>query len=302
MTGRRSSRPPRGRPALRALALVPVLLLAACEADPARELEDAVAATVAQPVAFDLTARADRAALDELGAGAADAAAFLEGFAVTGTRAGDGRTHLAVSIGGTAPLLEAIVVPDAALLLRTGLGELLGVEGADPERELGPALDELGVDPEGRDALVASFRGGWVAVTGLDDLGELLDADGRAGAGSVLDLQALLAATRVTGARDAGEVRRLDVEVAAAVFAPLLGEPEDPDEVLPGTVVLRDGVVLEVRLDLSPGSDTGTVEVILTLSDHGVEPDLEPPEPDATLSRAQLLDLLARLQAATDAP
>lgn len=293
-------------------------LLAGCRGapDPRAELEDAVAATAAEPFTFALSAQADRAALDELGGDAVAAAAFLDGAGLSGARDPDGRLHVALTLGGDAPLLEAISDGGEGLLLRTGLGELLGLDGRDPGEALGPALDELGVSPAGRDALAASFAGGWVALTDVGDLGELLDTT--TDAGSARAPGALMDQVLVTGARDAGEVRRMDVEVAAgALLGPLgLG---GGDQAVPGTVDLRDGRVLEVRLELSGGdlagheSDAagsgagsrgaGVVELVLRITPAGdTDAVVERPEPDASLTAAQLLDLVAQLQGASGVP
>lgn len=314
-------RPPRRRTAV---ALVPALLvllgLAGCRAalDPQAELEAAVAATAATPFTFTLSAQADRAALDQLGGDAVEAAAFLDGAGLTGAREPDGRLQVAFTLGGDAPLLEAISQGDGeGLLLRTGLGELLGLEGRDPAEALGPALEELGVGAAGREALATSFAGGWVALTDVGDLGELLGATTDAGTEPAPDgLASVLDEVTVTDARDAGEVRRLDVEVrASALLGPFgLG---GTDGAVPGTVDLRDGQVLEVRLELSGGDlgadgsgaggggpdAAGVVELVLaiTAADDG-EAVVERPQPGASLTAEELLDLVQRLQTATTPP
>ncbi|WP_052664449.1 hypothetical protein [Nitriliruptor alkaliphilus] len=322
------------------VTLVPVLVvllgLLGCRAalDPQAELEAAVAATAASPFTFSLSAQADRAALDQLGGDAVEAAAFLDGAGLTGAREPDGRLQVAFTLGGDVPLLEAISQGDGeGLLLRTGLGELLGLERRDPAEALGPALEELGVDAAGREALATSFAGGWVALTDVGDLGELLGAttdDGGDPAPASEGLASLLEEVTVTGARDAGEVRRLDVEVRAAALLAVLGLGGidgglggidgglgGSDRALPGTLDLRDGQVLEVRLELSggdlgadgPGTSgasseaAGVVELVLRISSaddgHAV---VERPEPGASLTAGQLLDLVDRLQTATTPP
>lgn len=306
--------------ALAASILVLLVILVGCRTDddPHAELERAVRATAAEPFTFALSAQADRAALEQLGDDAVAAAAFLEGAGVTGARDPDGRLELAVTLGGGVPLLEAISDGGDGLLLRTGLGELLGLEGRDPAEALGPALDELGAAPAGRDALTTSFAGGWVELTDVADLGELLGrtAEGEPDAAPD-DLGALLDDVTVTAARDAGEVRRLDVEVRAdALLAPFgLGAAS---QALPGTVDLRDGRILEVRVELAgddlaaPGTDRGApgtdgaasagdgvVELVLQLaSGEGDGPLVGSPEPGASLTAQELFDLLERLEPA----
>jgi hypothetical protein len=311
-------RPPAGVARLAGVTLLAlvVAVLGGCQRDedPRAELEAAIAATAADPFTYAITAQADRAALDELGGDAVAAAAFPEGAGLSGARDPDGRLEVALSLGGGVPLLEVVVEDGERLLLRTGLGEQLGLEGRDPSEALDPALRELGVGEAGRDALATSFAGGWVALTDVDDLGELLggatDADPDADPGSV---RSLLDEVAVTGARDAGEVRRLDVEVPAAALLGPLGLA-GTDRVLPGTVDLRDGRLLEVRLELSGedlagvggsgGADdpatsasAGVVELVLrivTAEDAGA---LVPrPDPGASLTAAELFALVEVLQ------
>ncbi|MEX1163846.1 MAG: hypothetical protein WEB03_09715 [Nitriliruptor sp.] len=314
-----------------ATLLALLLLLAACtsERDPSQELADAVQATAAEPFSFGVSARADRAALDQLGGDALAAASFLEGAGIDGARDPDGRLRIAVTLGGDAPLLEVIAESGDAMLLRTGLGAVLGLEGRDPSDALEPALDRLGIDAVGREALVTSFSGGWVALTDIDELGELVGAATGEDAGSdvrAFGLADLLAAIEVTGARDAGEIRRLDIEVETAVLLERLGfDAGDAasDRTVPGTVDLRDGKVSEVRVELSGGdltdpaggpdadrdggedgegdAQTGVVELVLTIDPVTEGDAVERPQPGAELTAAQLIDLVERLQPAAEA-
>lgn len=336
MTSVRSS-PAVGRFA--ALVLLAGLLLGCQDdPDPRAQLEAAVATTATQPFTFTLTAQGDRAALEQLGGDAVATAGFLAEAGLSGAREPDGRLLVALSIGGGAPLLEAISDGEGALLLRTGLGEVLGLEGRDPSDVLDPALDQLGVDAAGREALATSFAGGWVALTDVDDLGELLGATGGAGTGADTGadpdgeggLRAVFEDVTVGAARDVGEVRRLTVQVPAnALLAPFgLGATE---RAVPGTVDLRGGRIHEVRLELSTGdltgrpptddaatddapdddgtdadttgdeaADAGVLELVLRIVPaDGDDPVVPRPEPGATLTAAQLFDLVGRLQAAS---
>jgi hypothetical protein len=296
------------------LLLLPlaVLALAGCrgEEDPREELRSAVATTADESFTFALSARADRAALDQLGDDAVAAAAFLEGAGVTGARDPDGRFQVALMLGGDAPLLEAISEGGEGLLLRTGLGDLLGLGGRDPQEALGPALDELDIEPAGRAALTASFEGRWVALTDVGDLGELIGTTDDGDGGEPADLAAVLEEVTVTGARDAGDVRRIDVLVPADTLLGPLGLGGG-DRIVPGSVDLRDGRISEVRLELSGGdlagepgtvdaqdpADAGVVELVLRLTPAaGPDPLVERPDPGASLTAAQLLELVARLQ------
>lgn len=303
--------------------LAATTLLAGCrEQDPGEELAAAIAATGGDTFTFALTVQVDEAALDQLDGDVGETAAVLRDLVVDGERAGDGAVRTGLRVGGEVPVVEALTTSDGELFLRTGLPELLGVDGADVEGQLGPVLDEAGIGADGRAALLASFAGGWISLSDVGGLGELL-AD-HAGVRSeqveappaAADLDDVLAATRVTAARTTGEVRRLDVEVDAAALGGALGD--SAAATLPGTVVVRDGRVVEARLDLAPaagsgagsgsgadsesgtgsGSAAGSVEVVLVLADHGAEVRLTRPDDAARLTGAELLEVLTRLEAA----
>lgn len=316
---------------MRGLALVGVVvaLLAGCRSDddPRTELERALATTASESFRYQLSAEADRAALEQLGGDAAGAAAFLDGAGVTGGRDPDGWFQAALHLGGDVPLLEVIVPGDDRLLLRTGLGDLLGLGGRDPSEQLDPALEQLGVEPEARQALAVSFRGGWIALTDVSSLRELVDAaeappSDVPDATPPADLADLLDHVTIRGVNDVGEVRRLDVEVATAPLLAVLGI-EGAARTVPGTVDLRDGRLLEARLTLSggdlaaatePPADTrggepadeeadGVVEVVLRVG----EPDrggdvVERPEPGASVTSQQLFTLVEQLRSVTGDP
>jgi hypothetical protein len=312
-------------PLVALLALVVVLAGCRADDDPRSELESALAATASEPFRFAVTAQADRAALEELGGDAVAAASFLDAAGVTGARDPDGWLQVAFTIGGDVPLIEVIVPGDDRLLLRTGLGDLLGLGGRDPDDALGPALTELGVDEEGRAALAISFRGGWIALTDVDSIGELVgastgavdDADG----GSVgdtggeplpADLGAVLDEVTILGVHDVGEIRRFDVEVRTAGLLGPLGIGAR-DRRVPGTIDLRDGRFHEARIELSgddlgagtaPGvQDGGTVEVVVRVvaAEEG-GPVVDRTEPGASLTSAELFTLVEQLQGVTGQP
>ena len=265
---------------LTAAVTVAVVVAAACGGpDPEEELADAVRATADTPVTFELGARADGDALASLSDGAAGAA-FLDQAGVRGARDPDGALQLAVTIAGDTPFLEVIVPcvrcgdgASSSVLLRTGFAELLPVGDQDPAEQLDPILTELGVDEAGRRALAASFAGGWVEVTGLEGLGDLVDAASGSSTDASTDatdapadpvtVEELLGAVTVVTARDAGDVRRLEVEVALGELLDLAGfDGRDAARAVPGTVVLRDGLLQEVRLELTdlgadPADDGG---------------------------------------------
>lgn len=295
-----------------ATVLVGALVLVGCtgEPTPREELAAALRATEETSVNFRVTAVADRGALDALEGGAADAAVFLEQAGLVGSRDPDGALRLAVTLGGDEPLIEVVSLPDGPLLLRTGLGDLLGVGRTDPAEQLDPALAELGVGEAGRRALAVSFAGGWLELTDVADvdaaLAELFGDDGAdaPGGAALTDLSALLDRVEVVDARDAGDVRRFDVQVDAAGLTGAAATDAPP---LAGQVALRDGRVQEVRLELAPAagagpSDAGVVELVVTLTEVDAGTAVLRPEADAALTAAELLDLVDRLQQAGLAP
>jgi demethylmenaquinone methyltransferase / 2-methoxy-6-polyprenyl-1,4-benzoquinol methylase len=302
--------------------LLLALALAGCDrsASPEDELRTATERTLSEDVGFTLSARADRASLDALGEGAGEAAAFLATFQLTGVREADGAYALVVDIGGTAPLFEVRGGGQEPLLLRTGLGALLGAEG-DPATSLGPRLDALGIDGEPRQAMVAGFAGDWIAITDADDVGDLAGpalageepeagADASAGTGDPFDLGRLFAALEVRSARDVGDVRRFAVQLdAQGWLGTALGGATDGSEVVelpasvPGSVTVRDGLVHEVRLELAEGTEgaesadgqPGRVELVLALHDHGEVAEIEPAVPVVEVTTAELVELIAVL-------
>jgi hypothetical protein len=288
------------------------LALAGCErsGSPEQELRDAIERTLDEDLAFTLSMRTEGASLD--GADA-EAVAFLGAVRLTGVRQHDGPYAAMLDIGGTAPLLEVRGGGGEPLLLRTGFGALLGAEG-DPATELGPRLDELGVGQDQRDALVASFAGDWIAISDADDVGDLagpaLGATDEADAGTdpgsevataPFDLDRLLAALEVSGARDVGEVRRFDVELDAdawlgtALGDAVQGGGVDVPSRVPGTVTVRDELVHEVRLDLADHGDGARLELVLVLREHGEVTFPEPAVPVAEVTVAELTELITVL-------
>jgi hypothetical protein len=286
-----------------ALLLAAVLALAGCRGgeDPATQLEQALVTTLDTEVAFELRAEADRAALEQLGEAAGDAAQFLSDFRVVGAREPGGATTLAVELAAGQPVLEAVVLPDGELRLRTGLGELLGLGGASPADALEPELERRGASQEQRRALTAGFEGDWIAITDAGGIeGALGDADEARDPGAVLDLEHLLASVEVTDATEDDGRQRLDVLVDVTQ---LLGEDaaDGVDERLPALVELEDGLLRRVRVELSDELDEvddGRVRLDLRLSDHGDAEVGPPPEVAASVTMAELEELLALLRGA----
>jgi hypothetical protein len=292
-TGRRAARVP-------ALLLAAVLALAGCRgADPATQLEQALEATLGTEVAFELRAEADRAALEQLGEAAGDAAQFLADFRVVGARDPDGATVLAVELAAGQAVLEAVVLPDGELRLRTGLGQLLGLAEASPADALEPELERRGASPQQRRALLAGFEGGWIAISDAGGIeGALGGAEGARGPDEAFDLEDLLANVEVTDATEDGGRQRLDVLVDVS----RLLDPDATDDLgerVPALIELEDGLVRRVRVELSDELDEvddGRVRLDLRLTDHGDAEVGPPPEVEATVTMAELEELLALLR------
>jgi hypothetical protein len=274
--------------------LLVALALAGCDrgGSPEQELQEAVDRTLEEDVAFEVRVRAD----DPAAGGDPDLADLLAAFVVTGSHRTDGTYHLALDIGGTEPLLE-VRGGEGPLLLRTGLGALLGATGA-PDETLGEPFGDLGLDDEGRQALLAGFAGDWLALTAADLEDPTADGeeDGAETAGS-LGLGDLLEGVDVTEVRDAGSVRTFEVlahpqRLQGSSLVRTLAELLELPATVPGRVEVRDGRVQQVALDLSGEMATGTPELVLVVVDHGELPPVEPVEPVATLTVEELAEVV----------
>jgi hypothetical protein len=294
--------------------LLVALALTGCERSrtPEQQLRDAARATFTEDVAFTLTT-IDDGDLPDAAAPGGRVVAFLSAFEFTGIRRADGGYAVAVEIGGTAPLLEVRGRGgDGEVLLRTGLGELLGVEG-DPAAAFAGPLDGLDLDDRQRAALLAGFEGEWIAIPDAGGLGALssatldADADGDADGDASevadpFDLRRLMDALDVVGGREEVAGGR-EVAVRLETVAWLGPRAVDDDGLglpatVPGQVVIREGRIHEVTLEL--GNDEGTTDrhgLRLLLTDHGQVEPLAPAEPVATVSRADLAELVRLLDA-----
>jgi hypothetical protein len=292
--------------------LLVALALTGCERSrsPEQQLRDAARATFAEDVAFTLTTIGD-GDLPDAAAPGGRVVGFLSAFELSGVRGADGGYSLAVGIGGTAPLLEVRGRGgEGEVLLRTGLGELLGVDG-DPGAALAGPFDGLELDDQQRRAILAGFAGEWIAIPDAGGLGDLtsttLDADRDTGGdgsetADPFDLRRLLDALEVVEAPDPSAAgRELEVRLdtaawlgARAVEADGFGLPAT----VPGQVVVREGRIHEVTLEL--GDHEGTTDrhgLRLLLTDHGQVESPAPAEPVATVSRADLAELVRLLDA-----
>jgi hypothetical protein len=280
---------------LAALVLV-ALALVGCDrgSSPEQELREAVERTLAEDVAFEVRVRAEEPA--DAGADP-DVAHLLATVRLTGSHRTDGTYHLALDIGGTDPLLE-VRGGEGPLLLRTGLGALLGLTGA-PDEALGEPFGDLDLDDEGQRALLAGFAGDWLALTDADDLADLTAETAEDGpdTGASLGPGDLLGALEVVEVHEAGAVRTFEVlahpqRLRGSSLGRTLAGLLDLPATVPGRVEVRDGRVQQVALDLSAEAASGTPELLLVVLDHGELPPTEPIDPAATLTVAELAEVV----------
>jgi hypothetical protein len=279
-----------------ALLVLVGLALAGCDrgSSPEQELREAIELTLADDVAFEVRVRTDEPA--DPGADA-ELAASLATLRVVGSHRTDGTYHLALDIGGTEPILE-VRGGEGPLLLRTGLGALLGLTGA-PDEAVGDAFDGLDLDEEGQRALLAGFAGDWLALTDADDLADLTgEAEGEgAEHGGSLGLGELLEALEVVEAHDAVGVRTFDVLAhpqrrQGSALGRTLTDLLDLPATVPGRVEVRDGRVQQVVLGLAGEAASGSTELVLEVLEHGELPTAEPIDPAATLTVAELAEVV----------
>jgi hypothetical protein len=270
-----------------AVLVLVALALTGCDraSSPEQELRQAVDRTLEGTVAFEVRVRADEPAVGD----DPDLASFLEAVRVTGRHRTDGSYHLALDIGGTDALLE-VRGGDGPLLLRTGLGPLLGVSGS-PEEALREPFGDLDLDDEGRRALLAAFAGDWLALVDGD-----APAGERAGSGASAAREALVGAVEIVEVHDAGGVRTFEVRVdpqrlRSSHLGRSLGGLLDLPAPVPGRVEVREDRVQQVVLEL-PAAATGTLELVLIVVDHGELPASGPADPVATLTVAELAELV----------
>lgn len=163
------------------LRLVPLLLvlglvLAACGdgGDPSEELADAFQNTFDGSFAYEFTVDADADALAELGEGAGQAAGFLSGFSAAGTVDEDAASFAVTLLNQQ--IFQLRTIGQEAFYIQLGLNDFLaafGGGGFDPQDELVPALDALGLGEEVKGAVIEAFNGSWVGVEGELDTEEL---------------------------------------------------------------------------------------------------------------------------------
>jgi hypothetical protein len=286
-----------------ALLVVVALALAGCDrgSSPEQELREAVDRTLADDITFEVRVRAEGAA-DRADA---DLAASLAALRVAGSHRTDGTYHLALDIGGTDPIVE-VRGGEGPLLLRTGLGALLGVTGA-PDEAIGDAFGDLDLDDGGQRALLAGFAGDWLALTDADDLADLAaeaaeggsEPDGSLGRGELLEALEVVDVHEASGGRTFEVLVHLD-RLQGASLGRTLTDLLDLPATVPGRVEVRDGRVQQVAFDLAGEGARGTSELLLVVLEHGELPPTEPIDPAATLTLAELAEVVEVLGTSLD--
>lgn len=320
-----------------ALLLLLVLTLAGCGdgGDPTSRLAEAFEETFDGSFAYALTVEADADSLRELGDGAGQAAEFLAGFGVSGVVTGESTTVEIELLGR--PLLQVRSVGEQGLYLQLGLNDLLSAFGGgafDPQDEIVPALDALGLGEDVKSAVIDLFSGAWVGIEGdfasveqgLEDLfgteGETVDEEaarqefrqllGGDATGfleryvevveEVEDEELRRYVVRLRLRELVSSVTELNDELGAGA-APLdqfEGGFADVPESVPGTVVTVDGLVESIRFELpdadAEGRDApGVVELRLELDDHGAVPPVEAPAGATIITAEQANEVLKKL-------
>lgn len=313
------------------LAVLTVISVSCSQPDPQTRLENAFADTFDGSFAYELTVRADQEALEGLGGQGAQAGTFLQGLAVTGRRDGDA-FELRLGFGGF-DLLQLRSLNDEELYLKMALDQLGaflgGGQGFDPDTTIVPPLQQAGVAEDVVEAVRAAFNGRWVGIQGQIDSDALQDAFGGATPSEPTnedeeavrealceDLEGFAECYLVVQEVDEEDRREVfqvrlalrELVRALAEAAPTGDQVEDlgsdvaglPEQV-PATVIVEDGVVTRLSLDVaeamrSGGSDAqGSIELRLDLSEHGDVEAIEAPDDAVTITGDELADAIAAM-------
>ncbi|MDX1619497.1 MAG: hypothetical protein R3320_00800 [Nitriliruptorales bacterium] len=318
------------------LFLVFALVLAACGdgGDPSDRLADAFEETFDGTFAYEFTVDADSDALSGLGEGAGQAAAFLAGFSASGTVNDEDATFAITLLNQQ--IFQFRTIGQEAFYLQLGINDFIaafGGGGFDPQDELVPALDALGLGEEVKGAVIEAFNGSWVGVEGeldTDELSALLggepaetDEESRERFREVFgeDIPAFFERFVVVESEESeDDVRQYDVLLqlhellrAAAELNQELGVDDaglgdleadlaDLPETVAGSVITADGLVEKISFDLADAvreqGDTevaGSVELSLEITEHDDVPAVEAPEGATVLTAEQFADALAKL-------
>lgn len=329
---------------LTALFAVLAVVASACGSsspDPQTRLSAAFEDTFDGAYTYAFAVEADRAALDSLGDDAGQAAAFLGTFGISGTVDGEDGVSLQLALGAGSPLLEVRSFGEEAFYLNLGLNDFLSLAGAgafDPRDELAPALDALGFDDEVKTAVLAVLDGEWVGVEGQLDMERIQGLLGAEEAAAD-DEEIRSAAEELFGDGIGGfferfvtvaeaeeledDTERFDVQLqvrelvraiselnarVGAEDAPGLDDIEadlqDLPETVPGTIIVADDHVTEIRFDLaSVGEEAfdGSILLTVTLDDFDDVEPLVAPEGATVLTDEQFTDAIEKLVGLTGA-
>lgn len=293
---------------------VAAALLAGCSpdvADQRREvLRDVAAASFEGPVAFALGIEADEQDLAGFGPDAAGLAELLATASVAGVVEED-RVAAGLTVAG-GDLVQVRVVAPGEQYVRFDLGalEATGAKATDgasgtAEQRLADALRATDLEPAARDAVLAAGRGDWVRL--VPEPGR---ADGGDGVGTSVAAAMVALLRSIEPVDHTGELDRerfdgsLDVRVdparALAAAVAVLGDvapqdlatPEESEEALDGRVVVEDGQVRSVTLDLrglGGRAEDGEVALVLQLRQLGAGEDLVRAPPAALEVTAEQL-------------
>ena len=318
----------------RTTAVLVVLLaiaLAGCggPADPGEELAEAFQRTFDDSFAYRFVVDADPSAVEALGEGAGQAAAFLSGFAIEGT-VDDDAVSVDVQGLGTS-LLQVRSLGEDELYVQLGVQNLLGMLGGGvaPE-DLLPTLEAAGLDAELQGVVLGALRGDWTGIEGGFDAARF--GDPTEGSSEVDDEEAEAAFHDAFGEdipafferyvvvrgepEEQEDVRSFAVDLqlrellrAASAASEQLGRGDvaamddleadlaELPETVPGEVSVRDGLVTSITFraaDTIRESGTaieGDLDLVLDISQHGSVEELTAP-PDATVITADQLQRL----------
>jgi hypothetical protein len=297
---------------------VTALLLAGCrEAPPEEQLAAAVERTLDSSFTYAASVEGDR--VTEGSAPDATSTA-VRGIRVDGLRA-DGRWSVGVAVLGF-EIIDVRLGGEDLRWIRFGAADVLRLLAGDPEADPGAALvlelEARGVDEETREVVSTLMRGTWLRVEGPlsgADLDRALGTDAGEGGSS---LREILEGDLNTFVEEYVEVRDLeerrgdqhfDILVETRALGEQLArldtggatddlEPDQLPEHLPGSVVVRDGIVQSVVVALSEGAETaddGSLRMRLELEEHGEVEAPEAPEDAETVDSERFLDALAAL-------
>lgn len=326
---------PRQGQAAPVLVVLLSLVLAACggPSDPGEELAEAFQRTFDDSFAYRFIVDADASAVEGIGEGAGQAAAFLSGFAIEGT-VDDEAVSVDVQGLGTS-LLQVRSIGEDELYLQLGVQSLLGMLGGgfSPE-DLLPTLEAAGLDTELQGAVLGALRGDWIGIEGGFDAAQLGDVAG--GTTEVDEEEAEEAFREAFGEdipafferyvvvrgepRDEEGVRNFTVELqlrellrAASEASEQLGRADtaatddleadlaELPATVPGEVSVDDGRVTSIAFRAaetireSGTAIVGDLDLVLDLSRHGSVDELTAP-PDATvITSEQLQQILEQL-------